>query len=180
MNNLDKTVEMFLASSIVEFKDERSDLMNTLRLLNNITVRNGLFFRLDYCSNYDNHIQKDGMQNKYNRIIRNSEFVLFLIGKSVGMYTLEEFEIASNGFKENSYPHITVNIKEMDEDSRNDSFKEFSDKIKGIDEIKKVIYSDLRDVKIEMIKTLEQRLKSSGILVRFDNKKCYLNGIKLF
>ncbi len=117
MNQNLKVISIFLASSIVDFKHDRDSLGHFFLSLNNISVYNGLYFKLILCEDLDSSVAHRGKQAEYNKIIRESDFCIILADKKVGEYTWEEFETAHNKFLEDKLkPKIYVYVKENTEE----------------------------------------------------------------
>lgn len=87
-----KTIHLFLASSIEEFKDERIFIGDFVRKLNNRSQIKGYQVRLFLCED-----ESDNYQPTYDRQISNSDVFIALIGSSLGKYTEHElFEAKSS------------------------------------------------------------------------------------
>ena len=91
-----KTIRIFLASSITQFEKERYELVSFIEHM-------GRIFRKAYdvdvepfiCEDFDHYVTPDGrMQEKFNKILRESDMVFFLFYTRAGAYTQEEFEVA--------------------------------------------------------------------------------------
>ncbi len=133
MSKFDKQINIFLASSLVEFKNERSELVLFIRDLSDKFEENyNIKIKPIYCESIDPCMEKGRKQDCYNEEIENSEMVFFLFFTRAGEYTIEEFKIAYNHFKnsENHKPKIYVYFKNLPEGaSAHDSIKEFAKEI---------------------------------------------------
>jgi len=125
-----KEINIFLASSIIDFETERKELFNFVRKEIGDRMREEKNISLDIikCENIDNKIVLDGMQRLYDREIIKSDIVLFLFGKKAGEFTLGELEVAANHFK-NDKEKIIVMCKENPYKSENESLKKLADKL---------------------------------------------------
>lgn len=99
-------IKLFLASSILEFRDVRKELGDFIRSLNNIFVEREIYIELVVCEDISNDINEGRKQEQYNRIIEQSHFFYMLVGRSIGQHTLEEFEVALRHFKKYGNPKI--------------------------------------------------------------------------
>jgi len=133
MSNFNKQIKIFLASSIVEFKNERSELVLFIRdLSDKFEDKYNVKIKPIYCESIDPSMALGRKQDEYNEEIRNSEMVFFLFFTRAGDYTIEEFKIAYDHFKnsENHKPKIYVYFKNLPEGvSAQDSIKEFAKEI---------------------------------------------------
>lgn len=87
-----KTIHLFLASSIEEFKDERIFIGDFVRKLNNRSLIKGYQVRLFLCED-----ESDNYQPTYDRQISKSDVFIALIGSHLGKYTEHElFEAKSS------------------------------------------------------------------------------------
>ena len=109
-----KKIKIFLASSISDLREDRLQVGDFIRQLNELYFDNGIHFSLVKCEDYDNSMSASGKQSEYDREIRESELVFFLFFKKVGDYTKHEFEIAMEAFKECSKPKIITYFKYVD------------------------------------------------------------------
>lgn len=102
----DKIVRIFIASSIVEFGEERTQLMAFEAFLNRVYRNHNFRFEINLSELYSNCMSKDGKQKEYNIELRKSRFVYFLIGKSIGKYTRGEFLEAKDQYRNTNLPLI--------------------------------------------------------------------------
>ena len=100
---MSRTIRLFLASSINEFASDRLKVTEFINRLNNI-YHNKIYFFLEKCEDTDEFIYKGGKQAQYDELIRVSDFMFLLFGKTVGSWTRHEFEVAY----ETKQPHFRV------------------------------------------------------------------------
>lgn len=101
-----KCIHLFIASSVVEFENERNELGNYIRSLNDIYLEHNIYFKLTMCENLTSAIELNGKQNFYNSKIRESDYFYVIFGKNAGEYTLEEFDVAMESFNATGKPKI--------------------------------------------------------------------------
>ncbi len=93
--------QIFLASSIVEFEDEREAIGACL-------YKNLPGVRIVDCTYTDSSISQEGSQSVLNKMLQQSDCAMFLFGKKLGYYTQMEFEIATKQFSATGKPKIFV------------------------------------------------------------------------
>ena len=108
-------IKLFLASSTVEFHEERLELEAYIDSLNKIYVRRGVFFDLTICEDLSNAMAKERKQAEYNEFIRDSQYFYILFGTTVGDYTIEEFDVALEAFRESGAPKIYTYFLQLPE-----------------------------------------------------------------
>jgi len=114
-------IQIFLASSIDEFKLDRLAVGDFINRLNKIYYKDPadakydktkeLFFVLEKCEDIDEAIRVGGKQGQSDDIIRVSDLVFLLFGKSVGAYTKHEFDVAYENFLQSNNPKIIIYIR---------------------------------------------------------------------
>ena len=115
MNNF----QIFLASSINEFKEERNEIGDFIRRIQDVLIDYDTKIKLFECEFHDNSIGLGRKQEEYNKEIEKSEIFLMLVGKKVGKYTLEEYNVAI----QSKVPNICVLFQKVDYDASVREFK---------------------------------------------------------
>lgn len=108
-----RTIKIFLASSVVEFKRERQELAAFANSINKKIVKRDIFLEMIMCEDLSNAMALERKQDEYNEYIRNSDYVLMLLGKTVGKYTIEEFNVAWECYRKCGKPEIFTYFKEF-------------------------------------------------------------------
>ncbi len=138
-------IKIFLASSIVEFKSIRNKIGEYVLEYNNEYIEKGKKIKLFECEFHDEAISPlDRKQDEYMEVLKKSDIFLMLIGKKLGNYTKEEYQVALDN---NIERHI-IFFKTNEEDNTVIEFKKYLRKIKEsntyevttIDEIKNILY----------------------------------------
>ncbi|MBR2890056.1 MAG: tetratricopeptide repeat protein [Oscillospiraceae bacterium] len=106
-----KRIKIFLASSIEDLREDRLQLGDFFRQINEIYLDRGIHFSLIKCEDYDNSMAAGGKQQEYDREIRESELVFFLFFRKVGDYTRHELEVALEAFRDRKKPRIVTYFK---------------------------------------------------------------------
>ena len=99
-------IKIFVASSVVEFEQERVALKAYISTLNDIYVRKGVYFELLLCEDLSNAMAKERKQAEYNAFIQDAQYFYILIGREAGEYTIEEFDVALKSFQAKGSPRI--------------------------------------------------------------------------
>lgn len=171
-----KKIKIFLASSIVDLKDDRLEVGNFFRQLNEIYLDRDVHFSLIMCEDYDNAIVIGGKQSEYDREIRESELVFFLFFHKVGDYTKHEFDTALKSFKSKGKPRIVTYFKYVNNiEEANSEIKAFMNMLDG--ELKHYYntYGHIDTLKIGILMQIKlMKLDASEIKIQ-DGEVC-LNG----
>lgn len=131
-----KTIKIFLASSINEFKYERNEIGDLIRRIQDKLIDENIRIKLFECEFFDNSISTLGRkQNDYNEEIKNSDIFIMLVGKRLGGYTKEEYRIAVTSNK----PIINILFKKVEFD---DSVQEFKQEILDNQNVNKYEFED--------------------------------------
>lgn len=125
-------IKLFLASSIVEFAEERLKLYLALFKFNDFLVEYTDYeIDIDRCEELDINILKSGIrtQDIISEMIIKSNFCVFLIGNKVGTVTKEELDLAIENYRKNkmSIPIIFIFEKEHSDNTISDVIKELND-----------------------------------------------------
>lgn len=115
-----KFIKLFIASSIIEFAQERASLSDFIRSLNDIYVERGIYFQLIICEDLSNAVAKDRKQAEYNQAIRESQYFYIIFGKGSdraddAVYTIEEFDTALDQFRKSGAPKIYTYFRQLPE-----------------------------------------------------------------
>lgn len=122
--------EMFVASSINDFHNERMEIGAFVQQLNSRLIKRGEYLRLNMCEDMSDAIaaEKKRKQEEYNEAIRRSGLFILLADRKVGEYTMEELGVAAEQYEKNGYPYICVFIKKR-------AGEELSDEMKRLEEL---------------------------------------------
>ena len=112
-----KVINIFLASSIIDLKDDRIAFGDFITQLNNIYRRQNVFIYLHKCEDEseDHAIIKGGTQKCLNDIIRESDLCFVLFWHKAGEITVQELQVALSAFENKSNPKIVVYFKNLAE-----------------------------------------------------------------
>ena len=110
-----KTIKIFLASS-EELDNDRIAFGNLVRRLDDMYERRGIRIKLFEWEDYDSAFNDRRKQDEYNDYVRNSDIFLALFHKKAGKFTLEEFDVASEEFKEHASPKVYTYCKDLQPD----------------------------------------------------------------
>ena len=124
---------------------------NFIRSLDNFFKQWGVRLELAICEDLSQTIQRTRMQETYNQKIRQSHFHYVLVGRDVGAYVLEEFEVGLANFQKTGFPKICTWFQtppEGEEDSA--SVAAFKARIEEIDHYYHM-YEHLDTIKLSML-----------------------------
>ncbi len=123
-----KTIKIFVASSIHEFRNERNELGRFILGINNMNLKRGIYCFLELCENHDNSISaRERKQDEYNEFIKDADAVFVLFFKKAGKYTVEELRLAKDYFAKNGTPKVYTYFKDFDESKLSGEIKEAYD-----------------------------------------------------
>jgi hypothetical protein len=145
-------LKIFLASSIVEFEDDRLSLKNFIRQMENILIDHDFRLNMFRCEYADNALADERKQNEFLREIDDSDIFLILAGKRLGAYTLEEYQYAVNlhEWRNDGLPKIIAAFKNCDEIEQ--SIKDFSTILSAYTE--RVDFTEITEVKTALAKVI--------------------------
>lgn len=103
--------KIFLASSS-ELKEDRKEFEIFINRKNKDLVFQGIFIELIVYDNFLDAVSKTGLQDEYNKAIRECDIFVMLFFTKVGQYTEEEFETAFGQFKITNKPLIFTYFKD--------------------------------------------------------------------
>ena len=120
-----KTIRIFLASSD-ELDYDRMAFGNLVRRLDDVYEKRGLRIKLFEWEDYDAAFNDRRKQDEYNDYVRGSDVFLALFYKKAGKFTVEEFDIASEQFREKASPKVYAYIRDLGEgESASPELEEF-------------------------------------------------------
>lgn len=109
-----KTIKIFLASSD-ELEIDRARFGNLVRRLDRIYRKRGISLDLIMWEDLDAAYNGERKQSEYNRYIRACDMFLAVFHQKAGKYTVEEFDVASDAFKQHTSPKIYTYFKDLAE-----------------------------------------------------------------
>lgn len=173
-----KNIDIFIGSSIDEFKTERQELINFIYDLRDILSDNGYVFRLmpKICENEDNAMSLTRKQDDYNLLIKNSRMCLFLFGKKVGNYSLEELNCAFSTFSDRGDGSPVINIffrNAKDGNPVDPSVEKLEAELVGKQK-EFFRFSNLETVKYRILQNLTEFHEFEGLSSRFEMKDGFL------
>ena len=171
-----KKVKIFLASSIEDLREDRLQVGDFFRQLNEIYLDSGVHFSLIKCEDYDNSLAAGGKQQEYDREIRESELVFFLFFRKVGDYTKHEFEVALESFKDREKPKIITYFKYIT--SLDEVAQEVRDFMQLLDQEIKHYYNTYNHIDTLKLGILMQikLMKLDNAQIKLEDGRVHLNG----
>lgn len=107
-----RTIKIFLASS-EEMDYDRMVFGNLVRRLDDVYEKRGVRLKLFEWEDYDAAFNDRRKQDEYNDKVRESDVFLALFHKKAGKFTVEEFDVASEAFKEKASPKVYTYLKDL-------------------------------------------------------------------
>ena len=107
-----KTIKIFLASS-EELDYDRMAFGNLVRRLDDMYEKRGIRIKLFEWEDYDSAYNDKRKQDEYNEYVKQSDIFLALFHKKAGQFTVEEFDIASQEFKDHASPKVYTYCKDL-------------------------------------------------------------------
>lgn len=107
-----KTIKIFLASS-EELDYDRMVFGNLVRRLDDLYEKRGIRIKLFEWEDYDAAFNDQRKQDEYNEQVRESDIFLALFHKKAGEFTIEEYNTASESFKEHASPKVYTFCKDL-------------------------------------------------------------------
>ena len=124
-----KTIKIFLASS-EELDNDRMAFGNLVRRLDDMYEKRGIRIKLFEWEDYDAAYNDRRKQDEYNDHVRQSGIFLALFHKKAGKFTVEEFDIASQEFKDHASPKVYTYCKDLKPGEEESSeLKEFKERL---------------------------------------------------
>ena len=107
-----RTIKIFLASS-EELENDRMAFGNLVRRLDNIYERRGIRVELFEWEDYDAAYNGQRKQDEYNDQIKASDLFLALFHTQAGRFTVEEFDVATEEFRQKASPKVYVYCRDL-------------------------------------------------------------------
>ena len=180
-----KYIKLFIASSIVEFAQERASLSDFIRSLNDIYVPRGIYFQLTICEDFSNAVAKDRKQAEYNQTIREAQYFYILFGRGSdraddAIYTIEEFDTALNQFRKAGAPKIYTYFRQLPEgESASKNIRDFMNRLDQEIGHYYSTFGNVDTIKLNMLLELP-RDQTVGGTVKVEDGMASLDGNKMF
>ena len=180
-----KYIKLFIASSIVEFAQERASLSDFIRSLNDIYVPRGIYFQLTVCEDFSNAVAKDRKQAEYNQTIREAQYFYILFGRGSdraddAIYTIEEFDTALNQFRKAGAPKIYTYFRQLPEgESASKNIRDFMNRLDQEIGHYYSTFGNVDTIKLNMLLELT-RDQTVGGTVKVEDGMASLDGNKMF
>ena len=167
-------IDIFLASSIDDLHNERMELGNYIRVLNDMYQGRGIYFRLHMCEDISDELSTKRSQEIYNDVIRQCDYFYIMCWHKAGQYTLEEFDVALEQFKESGKaPKITTFFKQTDEPA--EAVRKFMERLDGELQHYYTVFDSIDSVKLKILLEMAQRPELQ-MQVACQDAKLTLNG----
>ena len=169
-------IDIFLASSISDLHNERMELGNYIRALNDMYLGRGIYFRLHMCEDMSDALSQKRSQDNYNDEIRKCDYFYIMCWNKAGEYTLEEFDVALEQFRESGAPKIVTFFKQADEPA--EDVRKFMERLDGELQHYYTKFDSIDTVKLRILLEMAQRPELQ-MQVNCQDSKLSLNGQEL-
>ncbi|MBQ2303223.1 MAG: tetratricopeptide repeat protein [Bacteroidales bacterium] len=129
-----KEIKVFLASS-EELEQDREAFGNFIRRLDNLYEKRGIRIRLFEWEDLDSAYNDKRKQDEYNEYIKQSDIFLALFRTKAGKFTVEEFNLAKDLYKNHGLPKPHVYCRDLNEGETED---------KTLTDFKKDLFENLK------------------------------------
>ncbi len=128
-----KEIKVFLASS-EELKYDRLAFSDLIRKLDNIYEKRGIRIKLFQWEDFDAAYNDKRKQDEYNEYIKQSDLFLALFRTKAGKFTVEEFKLAKDLYKNHGLPKPHVYCRDLNEGETED---------KTLTDFKKMLFDEM-------------------------------------
>ncbi len=171
-----KYIKLFLASSAVEFEQERNELGSYIRMLNDIYAKRGIYFELTIWDDLPEAVERERAQEECNQAIRDSQYFYVLFGRDAGEDTIQEFNVALEQFRKSGAPRIYTYFRQLPAgQSASQSVKDFMERLDQEIGHYYSMFSHLDAVKLNMLLELTRNSDLNSNL-KFEDGEAKLDG----
>ena len=167
------TIHIFLGSSLGELHENRMEIGNYVRKLNDIYRDRDVYIKLYECEDENAAMVKGRKQEEYNEEIRQSDIFLVLFYNKAGQYTIEEFHEAYKQFQKTGAPAILTFFRQGEGYAPEQSVLEFMNELgeqlghyfkryTHIDSVKLTLLLQMKLMKLDVPIELEESLITVG------------------
>ena len=167
------TIHIFLGSSLDELHENRMEIGNYVRKLNDIYRDRDVYIKLYECEDENAAMVKGRKQEEYNEEIRQSDIFLVLFYNKAGQYTIEEFHEAYKQFQKTGAPAILTCFRQGEGYAPDQSVLEFMDELDKqlghyfkrythIDSVKLTLLLQMKLMKLDVPIEVEESLITVG------------------
>ncbi|MEE0983668.1 MAG: tetratricopeptide repeat protein, partial [Bacteroidales bacterium] len=174
-----KEIKVFLASS-EELEQDREAFGNFIRRLDNLYEKRGIRIRLFEWEDLDSAYNDKRKQDEYNEYIKQSDIFLALFRTKAGEFTVEEFNLAKDLYKNHGLPKPHVYCRDLNEGETED--KTLTDFKKDLFENLKYFfarYTSRDSLNLHFVMQLQLFENSLGNKVDVDGDKLVYEGINV-
>ena len=176
---MEKTISIFIASSVLELRLERLEIENFI-------FRRSAEFRKRYnielipvlCESLDDAFSPKGKQEEYNQKIRESDFCFFVFFTKAGEYTQGEFQVALEQFKKSGKPKIYTFFKVVKDGSAEQSLTDFMNELENNLGHYNGRFEHVDTIKLRILELLKAQ-EADLFDLTVENNACLLDGKKV-
>lgn len=171
-----KEIKIFFASS-EELEDDRNAFGNFIRRLGKIYDKRGIKLDLFEWEDFDSAYNNVRKQDEYNDNVRASDIFVAAFHKKAGKFTIEEFDVAIDEFKQNQHPKVYVYCRELkDGEIETDELQAFKRRL--FDEMGHywIKYSNRDTMQLQFVLQLQMVEASSEDAIKVENGEVKFEG----
>ena len=174
-----KGIRIFIASS-EELSNERITLGGLVCKLEKIFEEEGFALELLEWEDFDSAYNGVRKQDEYNEKIRTADIFIGLFWTKAGAYTLEEYNVAKQSFKEKSTPRIHVFFKQEDKDYKHCvNLNSFITRTVPEDRTHSCTFNGMDELKLAFVRTILNDYPLKKAQLKEDNGVIRLGNIKI-
>jgi len=126
-----QNIKVFLASS-GELKSQRVEIEKFIARENDDLTRQDIYLELILWEKESKSIHKERIQNKFNKLLLNSEIVIVLFFAKAGPFTIEEYQLAYDNHRNGKKPFSLIVCFDMNDIPQKINNPEHFQKIQAI------------------------------------------------
>ena len=153
---------------------------NLVRRLDDVYEKRGIRLKLFEWEDYDAAFNDRRKQDEYNEKVRESDVFLALFHKKAGRFTVEEFDVASEAFKEKASPKVYTYLKDLKPgEEASPELEEFKHRL--FDEMGHYWcrYDNRDSLQLQFVMQLQLVESSLGDTVKVEDGEVRIDGMKV-
>jgi internalin A len=131
--------------------------------------KEGIYLKFIHCANFIDAMSETRLQDEYNEAIRHCDIPMSLFSTKAGNYTVEEFDVACQAYKETKrrpkvytfFKNAQINMMDVDQGAMESLWK-FKNKLKDLEHFY-TNYDDIADLKLQFSDQLRKLREDGGL-----------------
>ena len=160
-----KHIKIFLLSSDIEFKQERSAFSTFVRRINNTFTKHNIYLDLVVYEDILKEIITKRAQDLYNNEIKNSQYFYFIVGNEVDEKSQELFDVALKNFLSTGFPLIMTYFHEgIGTEVKAKSVTNFMERLDEELSYNYNLFSHIDSIKLDFLMKLHQNPELQSVI----------------